>query len=157
MNLLVIFIIANILNVIIQTVKSLCTVKCGKTIASVVNAIAYGFYTYIIILTTCELPTFTKAIIVALCNLVGVYVVKYLEEKIRKDKLWKVELTVLKQHKNSLDTDLKILDIPHNYIDNIGKYTVFNIYCATQKESKQVEELTKQYNAKFFVSQSKEL
>ena len=157
MNLLVIFIIANILNVIIQTVKSLCTVKCGKTIASVVNAIAYGFYTYIIILTTCELPTFTKAIIVALCNLVGVYVVKYLEEKIRKDKLWKVELTELKQYKNSLDTDLKILDIPHNYIDNIGKYTVFNIYCATQKESKQVEELTKQYNAKFFVSQSKEL
>lgn len=157
MNLLVIFIIANILNVIIQTVKSLCTVKCGKTIASVVNAIAYGFYTYIIILTTCELPTFTKAIIVALCNLVGVYIVKYIEETIRKDKLWKVELTVLKQYKTALDTDLKILNIPHNYIDNIGRYTVFNIYCATQKESKQVEELTKQYNAKFFVSQSKEL
>ena len=157
MNLLIIFIIANILNVIIQTVKSLCTVKCGKTVASIVNAIAYGFYTYIIILTTCELPTFTKAIIVALCNLVGVYIVKYIEETIRKDKLWKAELTVLKQYKTALDTDLKILNIPHNYIDNIGKYTVFNIYCATQKESKQVEELTKQYNAKFFVSQSKEL
>jgi uncharacterized protein YebE (UPF0316 family) len=156
-NLLIIFIVANIVNVIIQTVKSLCTVKCGKVVASVVNALAYGFYTYIIVLTTCELQTFTKAIIVALCNLVGVYTVKYFEEKIRKDKLWKVELTVNKMFTNSLVNDLSSLNIPHNYIQNIGKYTVFNIYCATQKESKQVKQIANRYSAKYFVTETKEI
>lgn len=32
MTLLILFIVLNALNVIIQTVKSLCTVKCGKTV-----------------------------------------------------------------------------------------------------------------------------
>ena len=37
MKLLIIFILLNIVNVIIQTVKSLATIKCGKTMASIVN------------------------------------------------------------------------------------------------------------------------
>ena len=41
MNILVIFIVLNVLNVIIQTVKSICTIKCGKLMASFVNALAY--------------------------------------------------------------------------------------------------------------------
>ena len=44
-NLLLVFIFANIVNVIIQTIKSLCTIKCGKGMAALVNALAYGFYT----------------------------------------------------------------------------------------------------------------
>ena len=39
-ELLIIFIALNIVNVVIQTVKSLATVKCGKTVAALVNAIA---------------------------------------------------------------------------------------------------------------------
>ena len=45
MNLLLIFIVLNILNVIIQTYKSLITIKSGKLAAAIWNAIAYGFYT----------------------------------------------------------------------------------------------------------------
>ena len=40
MNLLTTFILLNIANVIIQTVKSIATIKCGKTAAAVVNAVA---------------------------------------------------------------------------------------------------------------------
>lgn len=39
-QLLLTFIILNILNVIIQTIKSIATVKCGKGIASIINAVA---------------------------------------------------------------------------------------------------------------------
>ena len=45
MNLLLVFIILNIINVVLQTVKSLATVKCGKGVAAIVNALAYGLYT----------------------------------------------------------------------------------------------------------------
>ena len=159
-QLLIIFIVANIANVIIQTVKSLATVKCGKGVASLVNAIAYGFYTYIIILTTCDLPLLWKAGIVALCNLVGVFVVKWGEEKARKAKLWKVEATIPNQgivaENDDCLIELKNANIPMNYID-INKYILINCYCATQAESKVVKEILNKYNAKYFVSESKTL
>ena len=93
MKLLILFIVMNIVNVVLQTIKSLATVKCGKWGAAIVNAVAYGLYTYIVVLTMCDLPLLWKCVIVALANFIGVYVVKLIEEKARKDKLWKVEAT----------------------------------------------------------------
>lgn len=153
-KLLVTFIILNIFNVIIQTVKSIATVKCGKSIASVVNAVAYGLYTIVTVYMLCDLDLWLKALIVALCNLIGVFVVKFFEEKARKDKLWKVEATIPAKYTNAVDFDLK--DIPHNYI-NIGDYTIFNFYCATQADSLKVKNIINQYEAKYFVSESKSL
>ena len=157
MKLIIVFIIANITNVIIQTVKSLCTVKCGKSVAAVVNAIAYGFYTYVIVLTVCDLPLWLKVVVVGACNLVGVFCVKWGEEKARKDKLWEVRATVYESYTESLHHDLESANIPHNYIPNIGKYTIFNIYCETQTESKRVKNLLDYYKVKYFVSESKTL
>lgn len=157
MNLLIIFIIANILNVIIQTIKSICTIKCGKGIAALVNALAYGFYTYIVILMIADLPLLTKCVIVGLCNLIGVYIVKWAEERARKAKLWKVELTVRNEEAQKLHENLNRFNIPHNYIPNVGKWTIFNAYCATQKESHFTKEIANKAHAKYFVTETKEL
>lgn len=156
-RLLITFIVLNIVNVIIQTVKSLATVKCGKSAAALVNAVAYGLYTVVLVYTVCDLPLWLKVIVVGLCNLVGVFVVKFAEEKARKDKLWKVEATVYEPYTESLHTDLDKAEIPHNYIANVGKYSVFNIYCETQEESKRVKGLLDYHKAKYFVSESKTL
>lgn len=75
----------------------------------------------------------------------------------RKDKLWKVELTIKSAKTLILARQLDELSIPYNYITNVGKYSVFNIYCATQKESAFVRELAKKHSAKFFASESKQL
>lgn len=155
MKLLIIFIVLNVVNVIIQTVKSIATIKCGKTMASIVNALAYGLYTVVVVYTMCDLPLWSKAVIVGLANLVGVYVVKLIEEKSRKDKLWKVEATIPSKYTNAVHFDLA--DVPHSYIENIGNYTIFNFYCATQKDSLKVKEIINQYNAKYFVTESKTL
>ena len=147
----------NVLNVIIQTIKSIATIKCGKTAAAAINALAYGLYTYIIVLTNCDLPLLAKCLIVASANFVGVWVVKFFEQKARKDKLWKVEATVLRGHTERLHSTLDRLDIPHNYLENVGKYTLFNIFCETQKESALAKEVLEKHNAKYFVSESKTL
>ena len=157
MKLLILFIVMNVLNVVIQTIKSICTIKCGKAVAAVVNAVAYGLYTYIIVLTNCDLPLLAKCLIVASANFVGVYVVKLFEEKARKDKLWKVEATVLRGWTQDLHRDLVSVNVPHNYLENVGKYTLFNVYCATQAESIVAKTVLDQYNAKYFVSESKTL
>lgn len=149
------YIVFNVLNVIIQTVKSIVTIKCNKWVAAVVNAVAYGLYTYIIVLTATDMNLWAKIIITALANLVGVFVVKWVEEKKRKDQLWKVEATISGKDTAQLHEDLEKFDIPHNYIENVGKYSVFNIFCATQNESAKVKGLLELYKAKFFVSESK--
>ena len=157
MKLLILFVVMNILNVVIQTIKSIATIKCGKVAAAIVNAVAYGLYTYIVVLTMCDLPLLAKCLIVAGANFVGVYVVKFFEEKARKDKLWKVEATVLRGYTERLHHALDYLDIPHNYLENVGPYTLFNIYCATQKESALAKEVLEKHDAKYFVSESKTL
>ena len=155
MNLLVTFIVFNIINVVIQTVKSIATIKCGKTVAAIVNAVAYGLYTYIVILMVCDLSLWVKVLIVGLSNFVGVYAVKWFEEKARKDKLWKVEATIPSRYTDAVHFDLR--SIPHNYVENVGKYTLFNFYCATQKDSAKVRDIINQYQAKYFVTESKVL
>lgn len=156
-TLLLTFIILNILNVIIQTVKSIATVKCGKTAAAVINAVAYGLYTIVTVYMMCELELWLKALIVAVANLVGVYVVKLLEEKARKDKLWKVEATVLRGWTKELHRALVVAEIPHNYLENVGKYTLFNIFCETQAQSTKAKHILDSFEAKYFVSESKNL
>ena len=155
-TLLLVFIVLNIANVIIQTVKSIATVKCGKVSAAVINAIAYGLYTIVTVYLMCELDLYLKAGIVALCNLIGVYVVKLIEEKARKDKLWKVEMTLPPEHAEKVHTMLQLVNIPHNYID-IEKYVLFNCYCATQAESARVKTIANDFGVKYFVSESKTL
>lgn len=153
-SLLLTFIILNIINVIMQTVKSIATLKGTKGVAAIVNAITFALYTVVTIYTMCELPLITKAVIVGLCNLVGVYIVKFFEEKSRKSKLWKVEITIRPYYAEKIITLLNEMNIPFNWVD-INKYYLFNIYCATQKESIVVRNIVEKYNAKYFVMESK--
>ena len=155
MNLLVTFIVFNIINVVIQTVKSIATIKCGKTVAAIVNAVAYGLYTYIVILMVCNLPLWLKVLIVGLSNFVGVYAVKWFEERSRKAKLWKIEATIPTEYASVVDDVLEV--IPHSYIRISPKHTLFNFYCSTQAESKKVKDIIDLYNAKYFVAESKVL
>ena len=149
------FVVFNVINVIIQTIKSIVTIKCNKYVAAVVNAVAYGLYTYIVVLTASDLDLWFKIAVTAAANLVGVFVVKWVEEKKRKDKLWKVEATVYDVYTESLHNDLRKAEIPHNYITDIGKYSIFNIYCETQKDSAKAKQILDYNKAKYFVSETK--
>ena len=150
-----VFVVLNVVNVIIQTIKSIATVKCGKGVAAITNAVAYGLYTIVVVYMSAEgLGLLWKAIIIGMANLIGVYVVKFCEEKARKDKLWKIEATVKRSNTSLLDSALDSANIPHNYII-IGNHTVFNCYCENKKESIAVKALLNKYEAKYFVSETK--
>lgn len=156
MNLLITFTILNIVNVVLQTIKSIATFKCGKTMAAIINAVAYGLYTIVLVYTVCDLPLMLKAAIVAICNFVGVWIVKYGEEKARKDKLWKIEVTIPSSQAEQMLADCEYYELTYNYVD-IQKYYLFNFYCPTQKDSANVKKLLKSYDAKYFVVESKTL
>lgn len=152
-TLLLLFITLNVANVVIQTIKSIATIKCKPMMAAIVNAIAYGLYTVVLVYMVCDLPLWAKVVVVGSANLIGVYFVKYFEEKARKDKLWKVEVTVPTCSAEKVDKELQ--EIPHSYITLSEKHTLFNVYCATQAESKKVKGIVNQYGARYFVAESK--
>ena len=151
-----VFIVLNVANVVIQTVKSIATVKWGAFAASVTNAVAYGLYTIVVIYMNLDgLGIIWKAVIIGLANLVGVYAVKKIEIAKRKDRLWKVEATVLHRQIYEVQKDLRNAGVSFNYIEGVGKYAIVNCFCPTQKESAIVRAILNKYHAKYFVSESK--
>lgn len=158
MNAIVIFALATVVNVTLSTIRSLCTINGGKWLSAITNAVCYGFYPLIVMLTAKgTVDIIVNMIITASANFVCVWLIKLIEEKSRKDKLWKVEATVLRGWTKELHNDLVKNEIPHNYLQNVGKYTLFNLYCATQKESAKAKEILGKYDAKYFVGESKAL
>lgn len=154
-----VFIVLNIVNVIIQTIKSIVTINGSKMSAAIINAVTYAIYTVVVVFMTAEgLGILWKAIIIGIANFGGVYVVKLIEEKSRKDKLWRIEATFA--HKENFIHNLKVwAEINHiaiNYID-IEKYYIVNFYAPTQKESVIIKEFVTRFNGKYFVSESKTL
>lgn len=160
-NLFVVFFILNIINVIIQTVKSLATVKGSPMIAALANAIAFGLYTVVLVYMTCELPLAVKAITVAICNFIGVFTVKSFEKKSLKEKLWKIEATLPvknKDYKKFLGFLRKEGISGNSYLLPDGKYLAVNIYCKNKEESKKVKNLLKKIpNCHYLALETREL
>ena len=156
-KLLLEFIAFSMLNVIIQTAKGIITIKGGKFAAASANAVAYGLYTYIIVLTMCDLPMVLKAVITALVNFVGVYFVKWAEEKTEKTKLWKIEISVLAENADTFKTALDAFGVSRDDGKPVGKWIKFDTYCYTKEESAFVKKIAHRYNAKCFASASETL
>lgn len=152
-----VFVVLNVVNVVIQTVKSIATIKCGALSAAGINALAYGLYTVVVVYMNADgLGVFWKALITGLANLIGVYVVKIIEKKNRKDRLWKIEVTFAYKESfiDTLVNWARKNQVSYNY-NSIGEYYVVNFYAPTQKESLLVKEFIKKYNGKYFASEGK--
>lgn len=155
MNILI-FAIATVINVSLSTIRAITTIKSGKWLSAVMNAVCYGFYPLIVMLTAQgTVGILVNMAITAIANFICVWIIKFVEEKARKDKLWKIEASVCEPYTESLYNDLKENGISCNYIPNIGKYTIFNIYAETQAQSLIVKGLLESNKAKYFVSETK--
>lgn len=152
MNAILIFTLATVVNVSLSTIRAICTIKCGKTVSAIANAVCYGFYPLVIMLTAQgTVNIIANMVITAIVNFVCVYLIKLAEEKARKDKLWRIDLTVPTEERPFIHR--KLANIPHNYIE-CGPKTVFNCYCATQKESAEVKTLAVAIGGKYSAFES---
>ena len=151
-NFLILFICLSIINVVFSTIRSIVTIKGGKVLASLFSGGSFAFYNIMMIYTVADFSMWQKCLITFICNVIGVYLVKWGEEKATKDKLWKIEVTV----RNAVVEELhsRMAEISHHYVP-VGKNTKFEFYCETQAESKMVKEIVKKYGAKYFVAESK--
>lgn len=155
MKFIIVFIVLSIINVIFSTVRSITTIKSGKTLASLISGAYFAFYNIVLVYTVMDFPMWQKCVITFVCNVIGVFIVKLIEEKMKKDKMWKVEVTVPTEFTEKIDNVLD--DIPHSYIKISDKHTLFNFYCATQNDTKKVTEICNQFNAKYFASECQKI
>lgn len=152
----ILFIVCTLLNVVLATIKSVMTIKGTKISAAVWNALSFGLYSYIVIMTAnADISTLGKVAITVICNLVGVYGVKLVEEKMRKDKMWKIEMTIVDNGFTAaaMHGALTEAGIPHHYF-NAGKHAVFSCFCATKTDTDKALEVGKIYGAKTFASET---
>lgn len=155
MNAILIFAMATVINVILSTVRSILTIKGTPLVASIANAICYGFYTWVIVLTSSDgMSILLKILITALANFLGVFLVKLLDKKLTPDKLWKVDFTLNKDFFKVIEDSLKSFDIPYCY-NEYGKHIMFSAFCQTQSDTSKIARLVKNYGGKYFISENK--
>ena len=148
MKMVLLFAILTIINVILQSAHSVCLVKCNKYIASVVNAIAFMVYTIVVVYTASdEISLLAKIIITGVANLIGTYLSLTILQKLRKDKLWRIEATM---KKCEIETD-----VPYSIMDiNKDNLMCVVFYCSTQAETLKAKEIIKAHNGKYFITEN---
>ena len=123
------FFLISLVNVILSSAKSICTVRYGRGINVVMNVISYSFYAVVVKQMT-ALPLLSTVIATAVANAAGVWISYVILDRFQKDRLWKVEVVVSKCFTERLHYELS--DIPHNFIE-LGPRTLFNFYCEDRK------------------------
>lgn len=151
MMIILAFFVAQLVNVILSTLKSVITIKGGKKLAAISHAVAHGFNT-IIIKFIADIDLWLAVVISTICNLIGVYFALWLTEKLRKDQLWKITVTVPAENFDSLTLGLKENQITYiSYETTWSKYRVLDVFSKQKKESKIIKNLFNENNAKYTI------
>ena len=148
----IIFFICSLINVMLSTLKTILTVKAPKGVATIINAITYGFYA-IVVKQLASLDLITTVTVTIITNIIGVYVSMWLLEKTKKDCLWKISVTT---KDNTLVEKLEKFSI--SYVMNPVQYkkqTYYNIdvFSENQKDSSIIENILKEYKVKYNITE----
>lgn len=138
MNLFFLYVALCLVNVVLQTVKSLCTIRCSTFVSACANAIAYGLYTYVIVFTNADgLTLFTKALICASTNFVGVYMANFIFKKaFSRPMRWKVEVSIPNMDAPRFMEQLEEAKLEYYICGHYEDWTAYAVFCPTKTDSK---------------------
>lgn len=150
---IILFIIATIINVALQTIKSIVVIKSSVRIAALINAIAFGFYTLVLR----QLTSFDLIISISVTmfgNFIGVYLANYIINKFKKDKIWIFNIITKGNSNIEFQKELEKENILFNvtsspYENNI--ISTYSIYANTQKESEKIIGCAKKEKLEYFI------
>jgi hypothetical protein len=155
---IVVFTICQFINVALNTAKTIIMHKEEKISSSIINAITYGFYAIIVVMTASALPLWITIIITIITNLIGVYGSMWLLDRFKKDSLWEIKATVLANDNTYMKIENELFDNAIGYTcqETVGgaEY-IFNIYSYNQKNSIIIKNILNKYNAKYIVHEER--
>ena len=92
-KMVIVFIVCSLINVILSTLKTLIMVNAGRGSAIIINAVCYGFYTLVVKQLT-SVDYVTAVTVTILANIVGVWISYKIMDLFKKDKLWRITVTL---------------------------------------------------------------
>lgn len=150
---IIIFILLQLLNVILQTTRSILTIKANKIIASIASAVAYGVYAVVTVVMVSGFELWLVVAVTATTNLIGTYFSKWLLEKFHKDNLWEIIAITTQQNASTLKPQLEQQNILSYYINLENGKSILHIYSKNQKDSILIKTLLDKTQCQYIVQQ----
>ena len=149
---IIIFTVCSLVNVILSTMKTILTVRSTKVVASVINAVTYGFYA-IVVKQLASLDLTVTVIVTIATNLIGVYLSMWLMDKMKKDCLWKISVTTKNKSiaKKIENFDIEYTMSPIQYKNET--YYSIEIFSKNQKDSTIIKNILNEYKVKYNVTE----
>ena len=149
---IIIFTVCSLVNVILSTMKTILTVRSTKVVASIINAVTYGFYA-IVVKQLASLDLTVTVIVTIATNLIGVYLSMWLMDKMKKDCLWKISVTTKDKSivKKIENFDIEYTLSPIQYKKET--YYSIEIFSKNQKDSSIIKNILNEYKVKYNVTE----
>ena len=149
---IIIFTVCSLVHVILSTMKTILTVRSTKVVASVVNAVTYGFYA-IVVKQLASLDLIVTVIVTIATNLIGVYLSMWIMDKMKKDCLWKISITTKDKSivKKIENFDIEYTLSPIQYKKET--YYSIEIFSKNQKDSSIIKNILNEYKVKYNVTE----
>ena len=161
---IVVFFVCSLINVILNTLKTIIMHKEQKISSTIINAITYGFYAIIVVMTASALDLWITILITIVANSIGVYGSMWLLEKFKKDSLWEIvaNIKVNATELHNFESYLGGHDIPYNLVKIYGcdisdgktPFTA-HIYSENQYQSEKIKFILDKLNAKYIVHEER--
>ena len=149
-NVVIVFCICSLINVILSTLKTLIMVNAGRGSAIIINAVCYGFYTLVV--KQLGAVDYVTAVLVTIgANIVGVWISYKIMDLFKKDKLWRITVTL--KSKKALDECKTHLDKYNIGFTPIKDSLSIDIYSYNQKESAIIKNILGNYDYKYFIQE----
>ena len=154
---IIVFTVCQFINVALNTAKTIIMHKEEKISSSIINAITFGFYAIIVVMTASALPLWITILITFATNLFGVYGSMWLLDRFKKDSLWEIVATVQGvDNLQYLVLSFAIDRISYNYIEtNKRNEYIFHIYSENQKQSAFIKKELDEVKAKYIVHEER--
>ena len=149
---IIIFTVCSLVNVILSTMKTILTVRSTKVVASIINAVTYGFYA-IVVKQLASLDLTVTVIVTIATNLIGVYISMWIMDKMKKDCLWKISITTKDKSivKKIENFDIEYTLSPIQYKKET--YYSIEIFSKNQKDSTIIKNILNEYKVKYNVTE----
>lgn len=149
-NVVILFCVCSLINVILSTLKTLIMVNAGEKMSILINAICYGFYT-LVVKQLGAVDYVTAVVVTILANVIGVWISYRIMNFFKKDKLWRITVTLKSVEQfTECVTQLTKYNIGYTPIENSNS---IDIYSYNQKESLIIKNILGNYDYKYFIQE----
>ena len=147
---IILFIILQVVNVILSTIKSIVMIRGNKWASIICNTIYYSFYTLVIKQLTKIDNIYILTGVTAGANFIGTWIGMTILEKIRKTELWRISTTVkkelLSEYKNALlEAKIKFISYETTWED----YSVVDIFSESKDQTKTIKNILTTYHLSY--------